>query len=295
MTIPTSVLSATFYSHDGSPLPGVVITAQLSGTDIYNSQYVANKFFTATTGTNGAASLTLYTNSSGLRGTYYNVKAIYQGRVLSDSNVTLSASANLVDVEGNYDGNIVNPPPGNYSITGNLTVTGTLNAGATALSSLTLNTPLPIAQGGTGATTALGARINLELGSMSQQNADNVSITGGLIGGTTVVAVAGSTTASGVTNVPAGNIAATNVQAAINELDTEKQPVDPTLTSLSALGTAADKYAYTTGVDTWVEGAITAAGRALVANATAADQRTTLGVYSTAETDAAAVAMAIVF
>lgn len=37
-----------------------------------------------------------------------------------------------------------------------------------------------------------------------------------------VVAVAGDYTASEVTNVPAGNIVATDVQAAINELDTEK-------------------------------------------------------------------------
>lgn len=42
------------------------------------------------------------------------------------------------------------------------------------------------------------------------------------------------------------------------------QPLDATLTSLSALGTAADKMAYTTGVDTWAEAAITAGGRQLL-------------------------------
>jgi hypothetical protein len=35
----------------------------------------------------------------------------------------------------------------------------------------------------------------------------------------------GITTASGITNIPAGNIAATNVQTALNELDTEKQAI----------------------------------------------------------------------
>jgi len=40
-----------------------------------------------------------------------------------------------------------------------------------------------------------------------------------------VVAVAGDYTASEVTNVPAGDIAATTVQAAITELDNEKQPL----------------------------------------------------------------------
>ncbi len=38
----------------------------------------------------------------------------------------------------------------------------------------------------------------------------------------------GASTASGIINVPAGDIIATNVQAAINELDAEKQPIDPT-------------------------------------------------------------------
>lgn len=60
----------------------------------------------------------------------------------------------------------------------------------------------------------------------------------------------GDQSASGVPNTPSGNISATNVQAAINELDTEKQPLDATLTSLSAYNTngiivqtAADTFA----------------------------------------------------
>jgi hypothetical protein len=53
---------------------------------------------------------------------------------------------------------------------------------------------------------------------------------------------------------------------------------DATLNSLADLGTAADKYAYTTGVDTWAEGSITSAGRALLDDAAASNQRTTMGV-----------------
>lgn len=52
-----------------------------------------------------------------------------------------------------------------------------------------------------------------------------------------VTAQAGDYTASEVTNVAAGNIAAVTVQAAIDELDTEKQPVDATLTALAAYNT----------------------------------------------------------
>ena len=43
-----------------------------------------------------------------------------------------------------------------------------------------------IIQGGTGASTAAGARSNLGLGSMAQENSDNVAITGGTISDTVV-------------------------------------------------------------------------------------------------------------
>jgi len=54
--------------------------------------------------------------------------------------------------------------------------------------------------------------------------------------------------------------------------------LDATLNSLSALGTAADKIAYTTGVDTWAETPLTAAGRSILDDADVGAIRTTLGV-----------------
>jgi hypothetical protein len=59
--------------------------------------------------------------------------------------------------------------------TGAQVVTAALNA-----------TPVTIAQGGTNATTASGARTNLGLGTLATQDANNVNITGGAISGTTV-------------------------------------------------------------------------------------------------------------
>ena len=50
-----------------------------------------------------------------------------------------------------------------------------------------------------------------------------------------VVAQSGDYNAGQVTNTPAGNIAATNVQAALNELDAEKQVADADLTTIAAL------------------------------------------------------------
>ncbi len=55
------------------------------------------------------------------------------------------------------------------------------------------------------------------------------------------------------------------------------QAYDATLLSLASLGTAADKLIYTTGVDTWAESAITAAGRAILDDADATAQLATLG------------------
>lgn len=50
-----------------------------------------------------------------------------------------------------------------------------------------------------------------------------------------VVAVAGDYNAAHITNTPAGNIAATNVQSALNELDTEKQSIASLATDVRAI------------------------------------------------------------
>jgi len=86
-------------------------------------------------------------------------------------------------------------------------------------------------------------------------------------GGTDVAVVDGGTGASDASGARTnlGLVIGTNVQAQ-----------DATLQSIAALGTAADRMLYTTGVDTWAELAVTSVGRNLLDDTTTAAQLATL-------------------
>lgn len=92
----------------------------------------------------------------------------------------------------------------------------------------------------------------------------------------------GAIVASSITNTPAGNIAATNVQAAINELDTEKQPIDAQLTTLA--GITAQQATDLSSISTFM-GTVLNDPDAITA-------RTTLGVVTASDTVAGIVELA---
>lgn len=82
------------------------------------------------------------------------------------------------------------------------------------------------------------------------------------------------------------------VTSAIQTQLDNKQPLDAGLTSISGLVTAADSMIYTTLSDTYATTPLTAAGRALLDDASASAQRTTLGLGTAATTASTAYATA---
>ncbi len=86
--------------------------------------------------------------------------------------------------------------------------------------------------------------------------------------------------------VVAGGTGASSAGDARANLGAQAQ--DATLDSLAALGTAADRLAYTTGVDTWAEAPISAFGRSLIDDAAASNARATLGLETIGQAEAEA-------
>jgi hypothetical protein len=132
-------------------------------------------------------------------------------------------------------------------------------------------------------TWSVGATLKHELGGLEA----DVAAYDGLVHITGGATSAKAVSANGLSLIAAANYAAMrtlmDLEAgtdfySVAAADLAFQPLDADLTSIAALGTAADRYLYTTAPDTWAEGTITTAGRAILDDADADAQRTTLGV-----------------
>lgn len=95
-------------------------------------------------------------------------------------------------------------------------------------------------------------------------------------------AITGASTAADILISAIGGLSATDTQAALAELQLNKQAVNANLTALVGLSLAANKLPYATGAGALALTDFTAFGRSLVDDADAAAARTTLGLSSAA-------------
>ena len=110
----------------------------------------------------------------------------------------------------------------------------------------------------------------------------NLSSTSATITGGTITGITDLTVADGGTGA---SDAATARQNLGTEIGVDIQAYDAGLASIAGLTTAANQSIYLTGADTYAAYSLTAAGRALLDDADAAAQRTTLGLGTLATQD----------
>ena len=221
--------------------------------------------------------------------------AYFDGTVTTDALVADTADIN----GGTVDGTTIGAASASTAVVTDLTASGTINfAGATVsnggsvttvdINGGTINgiTDLAVVDGGTGASSASDARTNL-----------------GVVIGTNVQAYdAGLADLAGLA-VTNGNIAVGDGSNWVAEsgataraslgvtIGTHVQAYDADLAAIAGLTSASDKLPYFTGSGAASVTTFTAAGRALVDDADAAAQRTTLGLGTIATQSAGSVAI----
>jgi hypothetical protein len=160
--------------------------------------------------------------------------------------------------------------------------TADINAGT--IDNTIIGATTPAAATFTNLTVSTGSTINFSGATVSNGGTfTTVTISGGTITGITDLAIA-----DGGTGASTASAARTNLGVAIG---TNVQAYDAGLQSISGLTTTADQMIYTTSSDTYATTSLTSAGRALLDDASASAQRTTLGLGTLATQNANSVAI----
>jgi hypothetical protein len=160
--------------------------------------------------------------------------------------------------------------------------TADINAGT--IDNTIIGATTPAAATFTNLTVSTGSTINFSGATVSNGGTfTTVTISGGSITGITDLAIA-----DGGTGASTASAARTNLGVAIG---TNVQAYDAGLQSISGLTTTADQMIYTTSSDTYATTSLTSAGRALLDDADASAQRTTLGLGTLATQNANSVAI----
>jgi hypothetical protein len=155
--------------------------------------------------------------------------------------------------------------------------TADINAGT--IDNTIIGGSTPAAATFTNLTVSTGSTINFSGATVSNGGTfTTVTISGGTITGITDLAIA-----DGGTGASTASAARTNLGVAIG---TNVQAYDAGLQSISGLTTTADQMIYTTSSDTYATASLTSAGRALLDDADASAQRTTLGLGTIATQNA---------
>lgn len=248
-------------------LAGSKITGDISG----NAGSVTNGVYTTTDQTVGGTktfSNTIVGNISGNAATVTN--GVYTTGSYADPSWITSLAGSKIS------GAVATANSATTAATAD-TATNLVGSGSTSnavdLATAEVAGVLPIANGGTGATTANDA-LNALLPNQTS-NSGKILATDGTNAAWIVAGVGDMLKADNLSGLADYAIARSNLGLIIG---TNVQAYDADLASIAALGTAADKIAYTTAANTWAETALTSAGRAILDDATASDQRTTLGL-----------------
>jgi hypothetical protein len=163
-------------------------------------------------------------------------------------------------------------------------VADTVDINGGTIDNTVIGATTPAAATFTNLTVSTGSTINFSGATVSNGGTfTTVNISGGSITGITDLAIA-----DGGTGASTASAARTNLGVA---LGTNVQAYDAGLQSISGLTTTADQMIYTTSSDTYATASLTSAGRALLDDADASAQRTTLGLGTLATQNANSVAI----